>query len=581
MFKSVKRLIKWTGPYKKRLSIGYIFSIFTAIFTSLPIMLTAYGLNLVIEDWQGKQKLEASRILLILFLLVILVLFRALFSYLRASTQDSIAYEQTSKERIEIGDILKRVSLGFFSKTSTGEIVSAVTTDLSYFEMYAMKMLDTIITGYITAGVMVLSLLLFNPLAALICVVGIVLSALALHMLFKKSTKNAPIHQKAQDDMASAVLEYVHGISLVKAFKYSGITSKNTSDAFQAHGKINIKIEKEFAIFNALHLFTLKAASVGIIIISALLTLNGYITLPVLLMMLLFSFVIFGNVESINNSTHVFTILNEVMDKLEHIKDADFIDSDGKEIRLKSNNIVFDKVSFSYDKHKVIDDVSFSIPAKTITAIVGPSGGGKTTLTKLMTRFYDVDSGKIFVGGQDIRSMTCDSLLKNFSMVFQKVYLFKDTIENNILFGNPNAGFEEVVEASKKACCHDFIMNLPNGYKTVIEEGGNTLSGGEKQRISIARAILKDAPIIILDEATASIDPENEHYIQQAIGNLVRNKTLIIIAHRLATVQNADEILVVENGKIQEKGTHDYLLNQHGVYKRFWDIRQQAENWQI
>lgn len=581
MFKSVKKLIAWSGLFSKRLTIGYIFSFLAAIFTSLPIMLSAYAMNLVIMDWNGEKVLEPSQILMVFIALIILVLLRAFFAYLRATFQDSIAYEQTADERIRIGEILKRVSLGFFSQKSTGEITTAVTTDLSYFEMFAMKMLDTVVTGYITAGVMVVGLMFFNPLAGMVSVVGILLSMLALKILFKKSTENAPTHQKAQDEMTSAVLEYVHGISLVKAFKCTGVASKGVSNAFKKHCEINIKIEKEYAVYNAMHLLVLKVASAGVVFVSAVMAFNNLISIPVLLMMLFYSFVIFSNVEGINAALHVFSILDEVMDKLIKIKKAKFLDEKSIDIKLSSYNIEFNNVSFFYDKRKVIDNVSFKIPEKTVTAIVGPSGGGKTTLTKLMARFYDVNEGVITVGGKNVKDFTCDSLLQNYSMVFQNVYLFKDTIENNICFGKPNATFDEIKNAAQKACCHDFIMQLPNKYKTIVGEGGCTLSGGEKQRISIARAILKDAPIVILDEATASVDPENEHAIQQAISNLVEDKTLVIIAHRLATVQSADQILVIENGKVKEKGKHDELIKLNGVYNKFWEIRKSAENWQV
>ena len=233
-----------------------------------------------------------------------------------------------------------------------------------------------------------------------------------------------------------------------------------------------------------------------------------------------------------------------------------------------------------YDTRKILKDVSFTIPEKTSTAIVGPSGSGKTTICSLLARFYDPQGGSIFVGGRDLREFTCDSLLSNISMVFQNVYLFNDTIRANILFGKPDATEDEMIAAAKKARCHDFIMALPNGYDTVVGDGGGMLSGGEKQRISIARAILKNAPIIILDEA-ASIDPENEHPIQQAISELTRGKTIITIAHRLATIRNADQILVVEDDRIEESGTHDELVKQNGVYCRFTAIRKQAELWRI
>ena len=295
----------------------------------------------------------------------------------------------------------------------------------------------------------------------------------------------------------------------------------------------------------------------------------------------MFSFMIFGSVEAMNNAAHVLEVIDATLDKLDSIEHADMIDKDGKAISLQNADIAFRDVTFSYDTVPVLRNISFSIPQGSTTAIVGPSGSGKTTICNLIARFYDVDSGEVTVGGEDVRNMTCDSLLRNISMVFQKVYLFHDTIENNIRFGNPSATQEEIIEAAKKARCHDFIMALPDGYETVIGEGGSTLSGGEKQRISIARAILKNANIVILDEATASIDPENEHLIQQAISELTIGKTVIVIAHRLATIEHADQILVVDKGQVVQKGTHQQLVQQEGLYRRFITIREQAEGWSI
>ena len=581
MFDTIKKLVTWTGSYKSRLYIGYVFSFFMAMFTAMPIVLAAYGINLVIMDFRGHQELTSSNIILIMFGMIGLVLLRFVFSYLRSVWQDSIAYEQTAGERIRIGDILKRVSLGFFSKNSTGEISSAVTTDLSYFELYSMKMLDTAVNGYLSAAVMILMLIFFSPLAALIMTGGLILSMIALRFLSWCSRKNSLPHQKSQEKMISSVIEYLRGISVVKSFNYEGVASQSVKNAFENHRDINIKIELDYAITNGFHRLALKMASAGVILAASIMTLNGQMEMFVMLMILMFSFVMFSRVEEVNGAVHVFSILEAILNKLDDIEDAEFIDTDSENKEIRNSSIEFSNVSFSYDNQNTITDVSFNIPEKSVTAIVGPSGGGKTTLTRLMARFYDVNSGSITIGKDDIREFTCDSLLNNFSMVFQNVYLFRDTIANNIKFGKPDATEDEIIQAAKEANCHEFISALPNGYETIIGDGGSTLSGGEKQRVSIARAILKDAPIVILDEATASIDPENEHAIQMAIGNLVENKTLIVIAHRLATIKNADQILVLEGGRLIEQGTHDQLMDGEGLYRRFWDIRSQAEDWQI
>lgn len=581
MFGMIKRLIGWTGKYKKRVYIGFIYAFINSIFTSLPIMLATYGLGLVFDDYKGIRTFDNDQIIYIFLLMILVIGGRFLFSYLRAVTQESVGCEATAEQRIRLGNIFKRVSLGFFNSNNMGEISSAVTTDLSFIEMFSMNMINTVVNGYITVLVMILFLLFYCPLAGIISLSGIVLSALFLYIAAKISDKNASIHQKAQDSIVENTIEFLRGMQTIKAFKQEGVSVQGIRKAYKNHKDVNIKIELEYCPYNCLHQFVLKAASVGIIAVSAYLTYTRKMDVNIMLMMDMFSFVMFSQIEPLSNAIHVIEVVNKTLDKLEKIEKADIIDKDGQNIELKRHDIKFSDVCFSYDKKQILNNISFYIPEGSTTAIVGPSGSGKTTICNLIARFYDVNSGVITVGDKNIKDITCDSLLKNISMVFQKVYLFNDTIKNNILFGNPNASDNEVINAAIKAHCHEFISKLPNGYDTIIGDGGATLSGGEKQRISIARAILKDSPIIILDEATASVDPENEHLIQNAISSLTKGKTVIVIAHRLATIQDADQILVIDNGDVVQKGNHLELINQDGIYKNFINIKESAEGWCI
>lgn len=581
MFGMIKRLIGWTGKYKKRVYIGFIYAFINSIFTSLPIMLATYGLGLVFDDYKGIRTFDNDQIIYIFLLMILVIGGRFLFSYLRAVTQESVGCEATAEQRIRLGNIFKRVSLGFFNSNNMGEISSAVTTDLSFIEMLSMNMINTVVNGYITVLVMILFLLFYCPLAGIISLSGIVLSALFLYIAAKISDKNASIHQKAQDSIVENTIEFLRGMQTIKAFKQEGVSVQGIRKAYKNHKDVNIKIELENCPYNCLHQFVLKAASVGIIAVSAYLTYTRKMDVNIMLMMDMFSFVMFSQIEPLSNAIHVIEVVNKTLDKLEKIEKADIIDKDGQNIELKRHDIKFSDVCFSYDKKQILNNISFYIPEGSTTAIVGPSGSGKTTICNLIARFYDVNSGVITVGDKNIKDITCDSLLKNISMVFQKVYLFNDTIKNNILFGNPNASDNEVINAAIKAHCHEFISKLPNGYDTIIGYGGATLSGGEKQRISIARAILKDSPIIILDEATASVDPENEHLIQNAISSLTKGKTVIVIAHRLATIQDADQILVIDNGDVVQKGNHLELINQDGIYKNFINIKESAEGWCI
>ena len=581
MFETVRRIVRWTGQYKSRLYWGFLWSFLQTVFSAMPVIGAAYFLDLMIKDSRGETELTPQTAWLALGFMAAAIAGRFLFSYLRAVFQDSISYEKTAEERIKIGSILKRVSLGFFDSNNTGDLAGAVTTDLSVFEMYAMKMTDTIIGAYVHAAAMILCLVFFCPLAAVIAVVGILASGLFLHLLSRASGKNAPVHQQAQNDLIASVIEFVRGIAVVRSYGKQGNAVQGIFGAFAEHRRINIRIELDYVGVNALHLLCLKLASVGIVLVSAVLTMNGSMPLAVFLMMSVFSFTIFSQVEQVQNGAHTMQLIKSAMDKLEKIEQAQFIDTDSRDITPQNCDIGFRDVSFGYGRRKVLDNVTFAIPEGTTTAIVGPSGSGKTTICSLLARFWDVDSGSITLGGTDIREFTCDSLLANISMVFQNVYLFHDTIRNNICFGRQEATEAEMISAAKKAQCHEFIMSLPNGYDTVIGEGGSSLSGGEKQRISIARAILKDAPIVILDEATASVDPENEHLIQSAISELAKGKTLITIAHRLATIENAQQILVVDGGHIVQRGTHRELIGQPGRYADFVRIREQSEGWRM
>lgn len=438
-------------------------------------------------------------------------------------------------------------------------------------------MIDNFIGGYLNFLVIFLGLVICSPVTALIALAAAAVSFCFLLLISHHSRVNAPAEAQANRDMTGAVLEYARGLSVVKSFGKSGASMDALTKAVQDSRRIHIRIEWGYLPGNALHLLDLKCGSAGLAIAAALQCLRGELNFSMMLMFVFFSFSIFASLEPISDSAHTLGVIDDAMNHLEALKAKNFIDADGKEIPLEHHDIEFSHVDFGYDSRQVLKNVSFTIPEKTSAAIVGPSGSGKTTICSLLARFYDPQSGSISVGGHDLREFTCDSLLANISMVFQNVYLFHDTIRANICFGRPGASEEEMIEAAKKARCHDFIMALPQGYDTVIGEGGGTLSGGERQRISIARAILKNAPIIILDEATASIDPENEHLIQQAISELTRGKTIITIAHRLATIRNADQILAVDDGRIAEAGTHEELMKQEGIYRRFIEIREKAE----
>ncbi|MCD8801591.1 ABC transporter ATP-binding protein [Mammaliicoccus sciuri] len=577
MFQITFKILKWATPYRSRMILGFVMSFINSIFIALPIFLAAQVFNRVLSH----KQIEMYEIMSVLGIMILLVLARFVTAYLKNRLQESIAYEMSAKERLNIGDKLKNVRLGYFEDHQTNELATVVTTDLTFLENYAMKMIDIVVNGYILITVLILSLLVVSWEVSLLALIGVVLSLLCIHLLEKKSHQNAPHYHHVQNQLVEKVLEVVRGIQVIKSFSKENTSLQSFNKAVDESKRVNSKIELQYIPFNLLHLLSLKIVSIVIVFIACLLYINQSIDLPTLIMISIFSFVIFESVENVNSAAHVLEMIDMTLNDIEEIKNAPILDETGRDIEIDNFDIEFDHVSFSYGEHRVINDVSFKVGAQTSTAIIGPSGSGKSTLCNLLLRFYDVDEGTIRIGGVDIRDMTLSTLMSHISAVFQKVYLFNDTIENNILYGKPDATKEEVIAAAKQACCHDFIMSLPDGYQTMVNEKGNNLSGGEKQRISIARAILKDAPIIILDEATASIDPENEHLIQSAIDELSKGKTVITIAHKIGTIKNANEIIVLNEGEIIQKGDHETLVNQVGTYQNFIQIKTQSEGWRL
>ena len=585
MFGTVKRIIDWCGSFKKNLYIGFVFSFFSGWFAAMPVIWAAYMIGKLVEcEGQGKS-VSADWIGKSIGILLLFIFLRFLFDYLRARFQESISYELIARDRLAVGDALKRVSLGYFQNMNTGTILNSITTGLHTLEGMGIRMIDNFVGGYLNFICILLWLTCMNWRVGLIAVTGAAVSLIFLFIISKYSTRNAPILAAANRDLTGATLEYARGLSVVKSFGKAGASMESMKKACRDSRDINLKIEWGYIPYNALHLLALKTASVCIVIAAFYLGFSGQLDVTYMMIVILLSFHVFGSLEPIADCAHVLAVIDDALDHLEALKGKSFIDADGQQIEISHYDIEFRNVDFSYgegkERRQVLHNVNLKIPEHTVTAIVGPSGSGKSTICNLIARFYDADSGSVRVGGHDVKEFTCDSLLSNISMVFQNVYLFHDTVRNNICFGKPDATEEEMIEAAKKACCHDFIMALPEGYDTVIGEGGGSLSGGEKQRISIARAILKDAPIIILDEATASVDPENEHLIQAAISELTKGKTIVTIAHRLATIEQADQILVVDDGQIVQRGTHTELVAVPGKYKDFVDIRSRSEGWKI
>lgn len=576
MLKFIDRMLKFSGEYAGRLKLSFVFSFLESMFSNVPTFM-ALLLFLKIAD----NTLNIQDAWMIGGIMLATVILRCIFRRIFVAFESGTGYEICARERIKIGDRLKRLPMSYFTEGNLGNITSTISVDLLFIEENGMSAMDKVINGYITIvfGCLILFFLDWRLafVSAAVCIVALFL----LERVEKVAKEQSKIRQESSSKLTSAVLEYIQGISIIKSLHLSGDKAKSIKDAIEETRDHAIDFEEKFAAPNTRFR---QAFSVGIalaVFLAAYFCFGGTLGLPALMTVLIYIFYIYRPVEALASLTAQIHVMEAGLDRYERLKQVEIIDEDGRDKPLDRFDIEFKDVTFSYEQSETLKDISFQVPAKSMTALVGASGSGKTTIANLVVRFWDVQQGEVKIGGVNVKELTCDSLLKNISMVFQKVYLFNDTILNNIKFGKTDATFDEVVEAAKKARCHDFIMTLPDGYETVVEEGGSSLSGGEKQRISIARAILKDAPIILLDEATASVDPDNEKYIQQAINDLVRDKTLIVIAHRLSTVRHADQILVIDEGKIVQRGTHDELIELGGQYANLYKRHVTARSWKI
>ena len=501
----------------------------------------------------------------------------------RSSTvlQTEGGYNASAFTRIKIAEHLRYLPMGYFNSNSIGEISSVTTNTMESLGDIAARVVMLTTQGILETLMIILMLLVFDWRIGLISAAGVLIFFGVNSMMQNAGKKDSEQKVVCDTELVSQIMEYLQGISEVKSYNLLGKQAKRLNDANDASAKINTRMEMVFVPYHFLQSVITKITGAVIVACSVYFYINGTMSAVYAIGMTISAFMLYASLECTGNYSSLLHVVSVCVDKANAILELDTMDIDGKEIQPENYDIRLSDVTFSYDKRKIIDGVSLSIPEKTTTAIVGPSGGGKSTLCNLISRFWDVDSGEATLGGVNVKEYSMNSLMNNFAFVFQSVYLFADTIENNIKFGRQDASHEEVVEAAKKACCHEFISKLPNGYNTVIGEGGATLSGGEKQRISIARAIMKDAPIIILDEATANVDPENEKELVEAVDALTKEKTIIMIAHRLKTVRHADQIVVVEKGQIVQKGTHEQLMKQEGIYKRFVDAREQAVSWKL
>ncbi|MDR1300056.1 MAG: ABC transporter ATP-binding protein/permease [Oscillospiraceae bacterium] len=577
MIALMRRIVRFAGKYKGRIYAAMVFSFLKSLLSKAPIFLAFDALTVFYNG--GATSSLALRIGISMGVCVIL---QIVFQHLDNVLQSSAGFLVMADKRMALGAHLRRLSMGYFTEGNIGKISSVLTSDMTFVENNCMMVLADLISYIFAQIIMVAFLLVFNVwlglVAAAICAVAILIAK----GMDRQTLADSAVSREQSENLTEAVLDHIEGIGIIKTYNLLGEKSRELSENFEKTCKESLVFEKHLIPWQTWLNIVFSIGSAAVIALAAAFHASAAMTAVAVVGILLFGLGVFGPIRSLYGQSMRLSIMNSCLDRMEEVFAEPELPDNGTSPLPKDGGapeMQFENVSFAYGEKEVLSGVSFALPKNKMVALVGPSGGGKSTVASLLPRFWDVKSGAVRIRGVDVREIPLKELLANISMVFQRVYLFQDTIYNNIALGRPDATEDEVCDAARKARCYDFIQALPDGFQTVVGEGGETLSGGEKQRISIARCILKDAPIIILDEATASVDADNESYIQAAISELCRGKTLIVIAHRLNTIRHADEILVVADGKIAERGSHDALLRNTGIYRSFVTARENARGW--
>ena len=577
MIKLMKRILAVSGKYKRRIQLAFVFSFLKSLLAKAPIMLAFLALAGFYEG-----TLAAVDCLWYGIAMVACVLLQVLFHHIADRLQSTAGFMVFSDMRMELGAHLRRMPMGYFTEGNIGKISSVLSSDMVFIEENCMTVLADMMSYIFAEAIMVIFLLFFNIWIglAVLAIIGIIL--LIARSMKKEALQDSKDRQEQNENLTEAVLDFVEGIGIIKTYNLLGEKSKELTENFEKSCETNIRFEENHSPYQLWMNIVYGLGVAAIVALSFFLNNQALLSVTFLVGVMLFVSDLFGPIKALYTQATRLTVMNSCMDRIEEVFGEKELPDNGKSSipeNSEAPEVAFQNVRFAYGEKDVLHNISVTLPQHTMAALVGPSGGGKSTVANLLARFWDVRAGKVLVRGKDVRDVRLADLMDHISMVFQRVYLFQDTIYNNIAMGRPDATREEVMEAAKKARCYDFIMALPKGFDTVIGEGGESLSGGERQRISIARCILKDAPIVILDEATASVDADNESYIQQAISELCKGKTLLVIAHRLNTIRNANQILVIADGRIAQAGTHKELMEAGGLYRDFVTVRQQSQGW--
>lgn len=578
MLRFMLRILKMSGKYKTSIVIAAFISFIKAILMKVPIIMTVIFLEAVYN-----KSLDNAFCISCLIILAIALVLQYIAQNAADRLQASSGYKICADYRLRLGEHLRKLPMGYFTEGNMGKISSVLSTDIVFIEESSMNVMADLINYLFASLVMVGFMFIFNikvGITTLICSVIIYIYGTYMR---KSSMADSYLRQEKSEELTESVLNFVSGIGIIKSYNMLDESSEKLSAVFDDSCKMSLKFEANFSPL-AIGLKILYAfATCIVLLVATKVYMAGDISLVYYIGILLFIIDLFIPLRTFFEQILRLTVMESCLDRMEEIFEESKLTDEAlytlNDTVENAKELKFEAVHFAYDKKEVLHGITFDVNKNTMTALAGPSGGGKSTIASLISRFWDVTSGRILIRGRDIRKVSLSELMSNISMVFQKVYLFQDTVYNNIAMGRPEASQEEVIAAAKKARCYEFISKLENGFDTVIGEGGATLSGGERQRISIARCILKDAPIVILDEATASIDADNERLIQEAISELCKGKTLMVIAHRLNTIKDADQILLVSEGHIAERGTHKELMDMNGIYRRFVELRLRDRGW--